>query len=132
MIIKRNRIVYFSLIIVVILSGLASRKFNSNLPSFIAEYSGDTLWALMIFFITGFIFITYSTRRIAVISLACCFLIEVSKLYPAEWINNLRNTKLGGLVLGYGFLWSDLICYTAGIMLGIVIEKVLLKNLNSA
>lgn len=32
---------------------------------------------------------------------------------------------LGGLVLGYDFVWSDLACYAVGVGLGVVVESVL-------
>jgi hypothetical protein len=121
--VKRNRTIYFILTVLVILTGLASRKFSEHLPSFIAEYSGDTLWALLIFFLTGFIFSTYTSIRIAIIALIFSFAIEFSQLYQAVWINSIRHTRIGGLILGFGFLWSDLICYTAGILIGIILEK---------
>lgn len=50
-----------------------------------------------------------------IISLAFCFSIEISQLYHAEWIDQIRDTSLGGLVLGYGFLWSDIAAYTLGV-----------------
>ena len=40
--------------------------------------------------------------------------IELSQLYHALWIDAIRNTTLGGLIIGFGFLWSDLVCYTIG------------------
>ncbi len=51
-----------------------------------------------------------------------CFAVEFSQLYQAEWIIMIRQTKIGGLILGYGFLWSDLLCYAAGVSAGIIIE----------
>ena len=112
------------LIITVVVLGLASRKYPEPLPSIISEYSGDILWALMIFFLTGFIFPTYSNYRIASIALLFSFAVELSQLYQAEWINSIRQTRAGGLILGYGFLWSDMICYAAGISIGIMIERI--------
>ena len=41
---------------------------------------------------------------------------------PPPWIDSIRHTTLGGLVLGFGFLWSDLACYAAGVGLGVTIE----------
>ena len=43
------------------------------------------------------------------------------RMNHARWIA-VRRTTLGGLVLGFGFLWSDLACYTVGIGLGMVLE----------
>jgi hypothetical protein len=53
----------------------------------------------------------------AAISLAFAFLVEISQFYHAPWIDSIRQTTLGGLVLGFGFLWTDLVCYTVGIFL---------------
>lgn len=125
---KRNRTLYLILIISTMLLGLASRKFSYLLPSFIADYSGDTLWALMVYFLICFIFSEYSILQVAIISLAFSFLIEFSQLYQAGWINAVRHTKIGGLVLGFGFLWSDLLCYTAGVFIGILTDLLLMKK----
>ncbi|MCA9011825.1 MAG: DUF2809 domain-containing protein [Planctomycetaceae bacterium] len=38
------------------------------------------------------------------------------------WLDSLRQTILGRLILGFGFLWSDLLCYTAGVAIGIGID----------
>ena len=56
-----------------------------------------------------------------------CFVIELSQLYHAPWIDGLRHTRLGGLILGYGFLWSDLICYAVGVATGWLIELAILQ-----
>jgi len=60
---------------------------------------------------------------IGILALGFSFAIEFSQLYHALWIDQVRHTALGGLILGFGFLWSDLICYIIGIILGIGIEK---------
>lgn len=120
---ERNRIIYFILILAVIILGLGSRHFSGYLPKWVHLYLGDILWALMIFFIFGFLFNRKNTFWIAVVSLLFCFSIEFSQLYQAQWINEIRYTTIGGLVLGYGFLWSDLLAYTVGIAIGILLEK---------
>lgn len=63
-----------------------------------------------------------------IISLSFCFVIEFSQLYHAEWIDQIRDTSLGGLVLGYGFLWSDsdIEAYTIGIAACAAIELLVL------
>jgi hypothetical protein len=58
----------------------------------------------------------------AVISLGLAFLVEISQLYHAPWIDSIRQTTLGALVLGFGFLWTDLVCYTVGIATGSLTE----------
>ncbi|MFR1708674.1 MAG: DUF2809 domain-containing protein [Clostridium sp.] len=128
---KRNRIKYIILIIVVIGLGISSRKFAEYLPKFIGKYSGDVLWALMVFFMFGFLMNKRNTKTIAFGSLIFAYLIEASQLYQAEWINTIRDTRIGALVLGHGFLFSDLICYTIGVSIGVLIEIIYSKYLKS-
>jgi hypothetical protein len=92
------------------------------LPSFLAEYAGDTLWALMLFLLVSTLLAGRTVRARAAISLALAFLVEISQLYHAPWIDSIRQTTLGGLVLGFGFLWTDLVCYSVGIATGSLTE----------
>ena len=66
-------------------------------------------------------------------SVGICYLIELSKLIQQPGILEIRNTRLGGLVLGFGFLWSDIVSYLIGGLIGFDIEtKSLYKSeLNS-
>ena len=121
---KRSRIVYALLIIVVIAMGLASRAKASQpfLPTFISEYAGDTLYAVMIFFGLAFLRPQTATLRLAALALSVCVLIELSQLYHAPWLDAIRHTRIGGLILGFGFLWSDLLCYVVGVACGVGLE----------
>lgn len=64
-----------------------------------------------------------STWRVAVLAMIFSMMIEVSQMYHAPWIDSIRGTILGALVLGHGFLWSDLACYLAGVEIGMLIES---------
>ncbi|OOR20954.1 DUF2809 domain-containing protein [Bacillus mycoides] len=125
---KRNRLLYAVFTIVVVILGLSSRKFAFVLPDLLNDYLGDALWALMIFTGFGFLFPKIETRKLVFISLIFCYGIEISQLYHAEWIDSIRATTLGGLVLGYGFLWSDLVAYTIGVGVGMLGEFMLRKK----
>ena len=127
MMIKRNRILYAILIIATIGLGLVSRA--DFIPKLIYPFFGDILYSLMIFFIIGFIFTDLSSLKIVLISVGICYIIELSQFYEANWIVEIRNNKLGGLLLGYGFLWSDLISYLVGGVLGLSIDFFILKRL---
>lgn len=117
----RSRVVYGLLTLTVVGLGLASRRYGSDWP-FVRVYVGDALWALMVFFGIAFGVNRWSTRTVALAALGFCFGIEASQLYHAPWIDGIRATRLGGLVLGFGFLWSDLLCYVAGVAVGVLAE----------
>ncbi len=118
----RTRYVYILSATVVVTAGLASRTYRSQLPALLAEYAGDTLWALMLFLLVSTLLAGRPIKTRAAASLALALLVEVSQLYHAPWIDSIRQTILGGLVLGFGFLWTDLVCYTVGIATGSLTE----------
>lgn len=119
---NRSRFLYLFYALLTVFIGLASRRFAVYLPSWVKLYAGDAIWALMVFFILGFIFKRKSTIWLAFAALLFSFGIEFSQLYHASWIDAVRATRIGGLILGFGFLWSDLVCYTAGVTLGSLFE----------
>jgi hypothetical protein len=112
--------------------GLASRRYAAALPSFIATYAGDALWAAMVFWIAALLFPRARTRTLATIALGVSFAVELSQLYHAPWIDQLRSTRLGALALGHGFLWSDLLCYAAGVLAATIVDAaVKRKNIDA-
>jgi Protein of unknown function (DUF2809) len=119
---RRNPLIQIILIGLVCLLGIGSRRYTHYLPGFIATYGGDTLWALAVLLGVGLVLPRASTRTIALLAMAFSVAIEISQLYHAPWIDSIRQRTLGGLILGFGFLWSDLACYAAGVGLGVMID----------
>lgn len=121
---RRNRWVYAGWIAVVIAAGLASRsRAAAGLPDLIAAYAGDTLWALMVFLMLGFIFPGARIGLLAAAAVGIAFAVEFSQLVQVDWLERIRSTRPGALVLGRGFLATDLLCYLAGVALGVVGER---------
>lgn len=112
---------YFVLVILTIILGLLSR--TSYIPELIYPYLGDFFYALMYYWICALLFPRLKPIYLLYLSIGICFLIECSQLYQADWINNIRYTRMGGLILGFGFLWSDLFSYCLGGILGFTIDK---------
>ena len=124
---SRSRILTAALLATTIALGLASRRYAPALPSFIATYAGDALWAAMVFWVAALLFPRARTRTLVAIALGVSIAVELSQLYHAPWIDQLRATRLGALALGHGFLWSDLLCYAAGVALASLIDMGLLS-----
>lgn len=117
----RNRLRYFFIIIFVVLLGLFSR--SRFTPEIIYPYIGDAFYALMMYFIVAFLRPASSPKTVFLAALAICFAIEFSQLYQADWLNHIRSNKIGALVLGHGFLWSDLLAYLFGALVGFLLES---------
>ncbi len=117
---NKLRLKHLLCVVAVIAAGLVSRKM-----AFIPLWLGDALWAVMIYLLMRMIFIHTCIIKIAAWSLTFCFAIEISQVYQAPWINHIRSTLIGHLILGQGFLWSDLIAYTVGILTIAIVENLL-------
>jgi len=119
---------YLFLIALAAVLGILSRKFGNLLPTFIALYAGDTLWAFALYFIVSlfslkrsFGFRFWSTCLLSVVD-------ELLQLYHAPWIDGLRSLPVGALILGNQFVWSDLLCYLAGTAGALVVDYSMVKT----
>lgn len=122
---QRNRAVSAAWLAVVVAAGLGSRSGGARiLPDFVATHAGDTLWALMVFLGLGLLFPRAGTMWLAFAALGIAFAVELSQLWQADWLNRLRATRLGALVLGRGWVTTDLACYAAGVGIGALGETV--------
>ncbi|CAM3496909.1 DUF2809 domain-containing protein [Flavobacterium gelidilacus] len=99
------------------LIGILSRKID-----FIPLFIGDILYSVLIYF--GFCFLFPTKNRILVLlfSILFCFTIEISQLIQWNWLYKIRSTTLGHYILGKGFLWTDLLCYSIGTIIAYIIE----------
>ena len=66
--------------------------------------------------------------RIALIAVCFAWSVEFLQLYHAPWIDGIRSTRLGHLVLGTMFNSPDLLAYVIGIALGALAERVFLNE----
>ncbi|RWX48840.1 hypothetical protein VT99_10516 [Candidatus Electrothrix marina] len=123
--VQRNLLVYIPIIAIIIALGLPARLVPQYLPSWYVTYAGDFLWAMLVFFLYALLF-RLPTKFSFCIALITAYLIEISQLFHPAWLDALRSIRLLGFILGFGFLWSDLIAYTLGISLAAGIDRLLL------
>jgi len=128
----QKRIVYSIIIVITIATGLFVRLKKQWFPDIVNLYLGDILYAFMMYYIVSFIAMYKAIKIKAIAALLICFAIELFQLYQAEWINVIRQTLPGRLILGSGFLWSDLLAYCIGVTAAFIFEKFMLSKRNSA
>ena len=100
------------------------------LSPFYFKYGGDALWAILVFLGFGLVFRRTSSLRVALLAFGFSCAVEFGQLYHAPWIDSMRATRLGALVLGVAFNWPDLFAYAVGIVLGCLGETVLRRHEN--
>lgn len=107
---RKLRICYLAGIAVLIALGLLSRRVK-----FVPAACGDALWAMMVYCCFRIVLIRKPMIISAVAALITSFAIEFSQMLTPDWLVKIRSTFLGHMLLGQGFLWSDLLAYTIGI-----------------
>jgi len=111
-----------------VLLGLATRWFPAAFPAVVSRYGGDLLWAAMVFWLAALARPRASTARLAACALAIAYAVECSQLYRAPWIDAVRSTTAGALLLGQGFLWSDLVSYAVGVIFATLLDAALVNR----
>lgn len=123
---KSKRITFLIVSFVTIVTGLFIRLKKQWFPDIVNLYLGDVLYAFMMFYIVSFFAVGKNRVTRAVIALLICYCIEALQLYQADWITAVRQTIPGKLVLGSGFLWSDIVAYSIGVSSAFFFEKFML------
>ncbi len=98
-------------IILLIPIGLISRRIG-----WIPTETGDALWAMMVFCLWRIVLHNKKLPTVAIVSLAHCYLVEFSQMITWKWLVSFRQTFIGHMMLGQGFLWIDLLAYSIGII----------------
>lgn len=114
---------YAGLALVTIVLGLYGRGAGE-----VRDFAGDALWGMMTLWLSGFLAPRAPLAFRTAAALTFCFAIETSQLYRAPWLNALRKTTLGELVLGSGFDARDFLAYGVGIAVAVVIEVMLRRS----
>ncbi len=124
----RRRIPFLCALLILCAAGLLVRSRHAVSPIFFTAYFPDAAWTMAVYCGFGLLFCK-DARLHFPLALGVSFLVELSQLWRPPFLEALRATTLGGLVLGYGFLWSDLVCYTVGALLCTAAETILRKKL---
>ena len=88
----------------------------------IRPYGGDFLAVLFLYCLIKSFFYT-PVLKAAVWALLVAYAIEVSQYFHLTHLLGLQNSKTIHLLLGSFFSWTDILCYTCGFILIIIIEQ---------
>ena len=117
-----ERFIYLVLTLIFALLALLTRA-DFPLPEMLVRYGGDYLWGVMLYFFICLLIPSFAGIKNLIFALLISYSVETLQLYQADWIMKVRANKWGGLLLGHGFLWSDILLYTFGNISGYIINR---------
>ena len=99
----------------VIAAGLLSRRYP--LPGVLAEHTGDALYTVAAFLAVALLLPRWSGTALATIAFGLSAAVELSQLLQFAWLDAIRATTPGRLLLGQGFVIADFAAYAIGALL---------------
>ncbi len=123
---KRNY--FLATITLFVIEVLIACFLNDN---FIRPYFGDVLVVILIYcFIMTFL--NFSYWVVALFVLLFAFFVETLQYLNFIELLGLQNNKVARAIIGTSFSWKDMLCYTVGILIVIIIERIRIKPKGSA
>lgn len=89
----------------------------------IRPYGGDVLVGILVYcFLKSFLNSPVIPTVLAV--LVFCYVIEMLQYFNYVTVLGLQNSRLACMVLGTGFSWIDMLCYTGGMLIVLLLERI--------
>ena len=125
----KRQLILFLVLTTVVVAGYWLRFYAPIGPDW-RDYSGGA--AYVIFWMLAYSFIRPTAPALpvalAVLLITCC--LEFLQLWHPAWLEAIRRTLPGRLVLGTTFEWSDFPPYFAGSVIGFLIMRLFVPSQN--
>jgi Protein of unknown function (DUF2809) len=113
----RKRLMLLVNILAIVPLGYAVR-FSHILPEYFHDAGGSIAYQIFWILFVLFVYPRADLRWTAIWVCVGSCAIELLQLYQPPWLQSIRSTFLGRLVLGTTFLWSDFPAYFVGSYVG--------------
>lgn len=112
---------YFALAVLLFITEVLIALYMHD--AFIRPYGGDVLVGILIYCCVKS-FLNTPVMQTALTVLAFCYAIEIGQYFHYVELLGLQNSKLARIVMGVGFSWMDMLCYTAGMLIVLLTERI--------
>nr|WP_317632834.1 DUF2809 domain-containing protein [uncultured Flavobacterium sp.] len=89
---------------------------------FIRPYGGDVLVVVLVYYFSK-TFIKTKPIYLTVFTLLFAYFVEFLQYLNFITFIGLQNNKLARVVIGTSFSWGDMVCYTVGFVLILLIDR---------
>lgn len=112
---------YFILVVLLFTIELLIALFVHD--TIIRPYIGDLLVVMLIYcFLKSFLNVSVLTAAVSVLIFS--FGVELLQYFKIVEVLGLQNSTIAKIIIGTSFAWIDLLVYTLGIIIVLIVEKV--------
>lgn len=90
--------------------------------NFVRPYVGDVLVVILIYYFVK-AFVRIAVVPLAIGTLLFSYLVETLQYFQLVKLIGLEHNRLANIVIGNYFAWEDLLAYTIGIIIVLMIER---------
>jgi len=125
---KPGRLLYLIATGLLIGAGLLSRSPGLGLLPIVAKYAGSVIWGGMVYFAWAVVRPEQRRHRRTVIAAVIAVTVEFSQLLHTEWLDAVRRTTIGVLLIGRFFSWWDIAAYLIGITVAVMFDWMIVRS----
>jgi len=122
---KPGRLLYLIATVLLIGAGLLARSPDLGLPPIVAKYAGSVIWGGMVYFAWAAVRPEQGWHKRALVAAVIAVTVEFSQLLHTEWLDTVRRTTIGVLLIGRFFSWWDIAAYLIGIAVAMVVDRII-------
>lgn len=115
----RARLAACASLVFVVPFGLATKRFPIEAAPWVAESAGGAFYVIFFCLFARLLWPTARAWLAALAVLVATCGVEVLQLWHPAWLDAIRATRPGGLVLGSSFSWADFPWYFLGAACGL-------------
>jgi hypothetical protein len=120
-----TRLRYLLFVLATIAVGLLLHLRGTFMPPAVRDIVGDALWAMMIVWWMGVAAPRLPLHTRGVAAFAVCVAVEVSQRYHTPFLDALRHTLPGHVILGSGYDPRDFLAYAAGVVVAMLLARLI-------
>lgn len=118
---------YLALALAIIAVGLLTRLSPPGQHALL-KYLGSALWGSMVYCVLASLAPRANPVRIGIVAIIVAAGVEFSQLWHTEALDAFRATRIGVLLIGRFFSWWDIVSYSIGIAMIVVLDVVMLRR----
>jgi hypothetical protein len=107
---------------------LRSAWFAAGPPPALAKYAGSAIWGAMVYWVVALLLQRSSVAVTALVAAAIAVATEASQLVHFPWLDQVRRTTIGVLLIGRYFSFGDIVAYLAGIAAAATVDARVIRR----
>ena len=120
---KTYRWIIFAIVIALVAIGLASKFYQGPLAFWVNNSFSSLFYEMFWIFLVIFIWLRLSPGWVAFWVFIVTSALEFMQLWKPPFLQAIRSTLIGRLLLGTTFVWGDFLYYLIGCVLGWLILR---------